>query len=329
MNEVDVNKLQDRIDILYHATNDFVNRAPVAEIALDEKTYIDEDGKENIIMSFSGGEHSEQELLSAKHIFTDIVSRLANLKDALKNEIKDICSDPSLVEEHINSSEYLSLIMDLNNSEKHGYPLTKHRRSNVDPKVVNIRKDLLVPLVPGKFTNAFTETIVVFAADVVNLENEILHDFRDVIDNAITAWEDFCILHLKDKCTTIIKRRDLNLRQEIWQEDHNSRGQQVSKILNQEKNWQVIHGNEVIPLMFVKAIGKQENSRAIMGYPCRPHDQFVDEKYVPLIDVEFGHQTQLSKEKNSWSLLVVDTQEELKLVNDYYWELHNPPKFEL
>jgi len=328
MNDIDVNKLQDRIDILYHATDNFVERSPVAEIVVEQEIYLDEDGKENIKISFGGGEHTEKELRTAKHTFTDIISRLANLKDALKNEMKSIGADPSLVEGHINSSEFLSLIMDLNNSEKHGYPLTKHRRSDVDPKIGNIRKDLLVPLVPGKFTNAFSEGIVVFAADIVNSKDEFLHDLRDVIENAITDWEEFCIHHLEDKCEIIIKRRDLKKQQETWQKDHNLKGQQVSETLNQEKNWQVIEGSQVIPSMFVKAIGRQENAKSIMGYPCRPHEQYIGEEYVPLIDVEFGHQTRLSKEKNTWNLLIVDTQEELKLVNDYYWELHNPPKFE-
>ena len=84
---IDANDLQDRIDVLYHVTSDFVARAPVAEICIEETSSVGEDGKETIQIHFGGGQLSRAEELSAKATLTDIVSRLANLKDPLKNAV--------------------------------------------------------------------------------------------------------------------------------------------------------------------------------------------------------------------------------------------------
>jgi len=87
MNENSFESIQLRIDILYEASASFVQREAVAPIAFDEEQYTDDEGREMSRLSFGGGDISQKETIKAMHNFSDIVSRLANLKDPLKNVI--------------------------------------------------------------------------------------------------------------------------------------------------------------------------------------------------------------------------------------------------
>ncbi len=327
MTKVDPNDLHDRIDILYHATSEFVERAPVSSINIEAEEFIDEDGKERFCVHFGGGELSRTEELQAKTTITDIVSRLANLKDPLKNAVKSAGGNSQLVEDHINASIYLSVVIDLNNAEKHGYPLQRHKRSGIDPRIENVRKELALPLIPGRFTNPLVDGIVVFEADILDLGGQLAHDFRDLVENAISDWEDFCILHLASDSAAIISRRDKLAKQEEWELEHFARGEKVKRLLDDDNAWFDIAGSEVIPRMFVRAKGFQENAMTIMGFPTEPIEVSGSKQTIAIFDVDMGNRTRLGKETNAWQVLVVEKQEDLKLVNEYYWEMFNRPTF--
>lgn len=320
---IDANDLQDRIDVLYHVTSDFVTRAPVAEICIEETSSVGEDGKETRQIHFGGGQLTRAEELSAKATLTDIVSRLANLKDPLKNAVANSSRNAQTVEDHINSSYHLGIIVDLNNAEKHGYPLTRHTRSGIDPRIENIRKELAIPLVSGKFSNALTDGIVLFEADIVDRGGNRAADFRELIENAITDWEDFCIANLASDSAAIIDRRDKQQREEAWALDHGSRGERVQQLIADEATWYDIQGDEIVPGMFVSATGFQENAATLMGFPTGQ----ADTDTIVIFDVVFGQNASLGKTTNNWKIFTAAEQSDLKLVNDYYWELYNRPKF--
>ena len=79
--------------------------------------------------------------------------------------------------------------------------------------------------------------------------------------------------------------------------------------------------------MVVKATGFQENAATLMGFPSEVSETIASKDIIRIFDVTFGNQVNLGKKSNKWELLVVDKQSDLKLVNDYYWEMFNPPDF--
>lgn len=328
MNDLNYNDLNDRIDTLYHSTDSFVSRVPVSDLSVTESTSVSPDGKKLTTVSFGGGPISKEETTAAKHSFTDMVSRLANLKDPLKRDLSSLGHDVSLVEQAINNSADLCLVIDLNNQEKHGYPLTQFRRSELDPLIRNIRKESSIPLNPGRFTNAFTESIVTYEADVCTKDGEFINDFRTMIENAIRSWEDFILSIMPETCGAIAARRALEHERRLWEDDMASRRNKVAELENHELGWVEISGQLVQHGMYVKAKGNNNNSMEHRGFPTQQTVDFEAEEVVPIFDVNFGEQLTLSKQDNRWWMLTCETTEELKLINDYYWELYNPPKFQ-
>ena len=73
-----------------------------------------------------------------------IIEHLGKLKDHIKNAISKNGGDANVVEDEINQSPHLQVLMDLYNSEKHGYPLTRLERSGKSPKIVNIKNVLQI-----------------------------------------------------------------------------------------------------------------------------------------------------------------------------------------
>ena len=327
MSGIDVNDLKSRIDILYHVTDVYVERTAVAPLSVEQQVNTDAEGNETFTISFGGGEMSPKETLQARSTILSIISEIANLKDNLKNKMDMEGKNSKLVEQEIDSSSHLSAIVDLNNSVKHGYPLKKYKRTNYDPRIANIRKEMGVPLTPGKFTNVFSESVVTFEADVVNKTGDLVHDFRDLTESALSAFEDFCIINLPNDSGEILARRDKIKRKSEWQLDHFSRGKDVEKIISNPNNWHEIIGQQVQAGMVVKATGFQENAATLMGFPSEASETIASKDTIRMFDVTFGNQVNLGKKSNKWELLVVDKQSDLKLVNDYYWEMFNPPDF--
>jgi len=70
-----------------------------------------------------------------------IISAIAGLKDHLKRRMRDKGKSPQVVEDMINNSETLCLVIDLWNQDKHGYPLKENKkRSYKDPIIKNLRQ---------------------------------------------------------------------------------------------------------------------------------------------------------------------------------------------
>lgn len=63
-----------------------------------------------------------------------MIAHVGKLKDHPKNTRKERGDNPRTVEDHINESSFLPLIIDLWNSEKHGAPLNSDR-SGKSPKL--------------------------------------------------------------------------------------------------------------------------------------------------------------------------------------------------
>ncbi len=73
-----------------------------------------------------------------------IISELAALKDIMKLSLADNGHNPSIMEEVVEKSLHLKVLIDLNNEHKHGYPLNRYR-SGMQPIIGELQEGLEVP----------------------------------------------------------------------------------------------------------------------------------------------------------------------------------------
>jgi hypothetical protein len=124
----------------------------------------------------------------------NIILNLANIKDCLKQKLTERGDDPQIIENEINNSIYLQVIIDLSNQEKHGYPLIKNRRSKKDPLIKNIGRSLTVSNKPDNIRfekndgSAIQNMMISIDADIVDSANNLLCRIGDLVENALNAW---------------------------------------------------------------------------------------------------------------------------------------------
>lgn len=153
-----------------------------------------EDGKFTITMDFNA-KHDDDETINR---INSMIAGLANLKDHLITKLKLQGGDPQDIENEINQNLPLQLILDLHNQEKHGYPLTKTRRSGKDPKIINISKAISPR--PGVIATAFirdpitgagatNNMAIVITAEIVDSQGNSLYYLNDLINKSLNTWE--------------------------------------------------------------------------------------------------------------------------------------------
>lgn len=161
---------------------------------MQTKTERYEDGKFTITIDFNA-KHDEHETINR---INSIIAGLANLKDHLMTKLKLQGGNPQDIENEINQNLPLQLILDLHNQEKHGYPLTKIRRSGKDPKIINISKAISPK--PGVIATAFirdpvtgagvtNNMAIVITAEIVDSQGNSLYYLKDLIDKSLNIWE--------------------------------------------------------------------------------------------------------------------------------------------
>ena len=72
--------------------------------------------------SIIAGNDDEETIINKIFI---ILYNLSSLKDHLKNHLKGKNINPQIIEDEINNSLHLQILIDIVNQEKHGYPLKK------------------------------------------------------------------------------------------------------------------------------------------------------------------------------------------------------------
>jgi hypothetical protein len=208
----------------------------VRAIHVNEKRDENDPSGNTFILEFGAGSTSATDEIELQVTLNNIIHHLANLKDNLKNQFRANGLQESEVEIKINSDRNLQLIADLANQEKHGYPLTRIRRTGLDPVVTNIRHELMVPLAIGE-SNIFTDSVIVMDADIHDASGSFVTTLRKMIEGAIETWEDFCLTFLPDESKDIIDRRIAEKEQEDWANAINSRLEFVNTTVENESNW--------------------------------------------------------------------------------------------
>ena len=161
---------------------------------MQTKTERKEGSKFTVTIDFKA-KHNEDETINT---INSIIAGLANLKDHLMSKLELQGGNLQDIENEINQDVPLQLILDLNNQEKHGYPLKKTRRSKKDPKIINISKGISPR--PGVQATAFirdpitgagaTDNMaIVITAEVIDGQGNSLYYLSDLINKSLKSWE--------------------------------------------------------------------------------------------------------------------------------------------
>jgi len=168
--------------------NDLDSRLKRLSIALDKRYELDIKPQVNISrkvseniyeIGFSFGAMGETEMI--ERIFS-VINNIASLKDHLRNKLESTGKDPMLVENMINGSKVLSLILDLWNQDKHGYPLKKTSRSSLNPQIINVNQGLVISNSSNKAFASFN--ITADSASLASSENAAIAISGEVIDGS-------------------------------------------------------------------------------------------------------------------------------------------------
>jgi len=131
------------------------------------------------------------------NVVTEIIGHLAKLKDHLKNIINARGDDKKIIEKEIDESLYLQLVIDLDNTEKHGYPLTRPERSKKSPQIKNVDHSLVVPPQKQVGFNLRTGEIVdsddchiSITGDIVDKNGKLICRLNKLVNEALNAWEE-------------------------------------------------------------------------------------------------------------------------------------------
>ena len=184
------NDVQTRLEMIYASIGE---QFTYGQAALETThTEVKSEGKErSISISFFNPDDKPKVL----NQINSIISNLANLKDCLKRKIKQQGEDPKVIEDEINDSPYLQVILDLSNQVKHGYPLTMTRRSGKDPLIKNVGRTLSPSDKPDNIRHerndgsAMMNMMVKITADITDPQGNLLYRLDDLVEGALSAWE--------------------------------------------------------------------------------------------------------------------------------------------
>ena len=192
------NDIKTRIERIYLSINERLDFDVVANAKItQEKT---ETWWMKVHLSFRG-ENQEED----NRIILAIIHNLASLKDHLKKQFTDKGLQSQIVEDIISKTDALKLIIDLDNADKHGYPV-RDKRSLRDPQIINVKRWIgISPGVnQGNFYlnhtgNEFTyENCVIYInADIVDKENVYICSLDELINDWLSMWNEILNTYLK------------------------------------------------------------------------------------------------------------------------------------
>lgn len=138
-----------------------------------------------------------------------ILYNLSSLKDNLKNCLKNKGINPQIVEDEINSSLHLQVLIDIINQEKHGYPLKKSNRSNKNPLIKHAKQSIVVMTSSSEPASSagifFNEKELNITGDTKTTLSAMIFDDKDNFlfrfdELAETCFEKFEQLAKKHNC---------------------------------------------------------------------------------------------------------------------------------
>jgi hypothetical protein len=144
-----------------------------------------------VSISFGGDDQTE----AINQTFL-IISNLAKLKDHLKKLLVSKGGSGSDIENEIDQSEHLKLVVDLDNTEKHGKG--RDSRSGKHPSLSNIGRALSsksgqsMSFTIDPFSGAFQtegDVAIVITADILDNNGNKICSLEELVNKSIETWE--------------------------------------------------------------------------------------------------------------------------------------------
>ena len=159
------------------------------------------EGKGVVVHFDFRGTLSDEQISNIAHI---AIHNVANLGNHLRKWAARVGKDPQIVENAINESFPLRVVIDLSNNDKHGYPPRDGGRSRKAPKLVDLCRLLNVSAGPepgsqssvvfslGGPTHIQAEgsASVIVSGRVVGQDGEFIGNLEDFLLAATAAWDD-------------------------------------------------------------------------------------------------------------------------------------------
>jgi len=177
-------------------------------VTKDEKKVDEKTTEFNFKVEYHIGKHDQETLINRIAI---ILYNIASLKDHTKNHIKNIGGSPQIVEDEINNSLHLQVLIDIVNQEKHGYPL-RSRRSLKDPLIKKITESYQVTTSgsnQGKGSSLIFMTQqgfkhvgdgkeqMVIVADITDGNGNFLFSLDELVETSFSQMEKLILNNLK------------------------------------------------------------------------------------------------------------------------------------
>lgn len=305
-----------RISILFNSINSHFENYKKPEPITEER--ILENGKRGFAVAFGGEEISKEEKLEAINRFNLIIHNLSNLKDNLKNYLKNNGMDDALVEKNISDSIYLSIITDLANQEKHGYPLQRSKRSRLDPKIINFRNSIAIKMPVGNIYFNPMDGKIQISADVVDSNNNFLFYFNELVEKSVESWESFFTQNIPKVSSEIIERKNA----EEIKKHKISRIQHIVDEANkifENSEWINFPAEELQLGMIVRISENDQFSDLIRGIVT---NIFTDENSIQNAIVYLDSQyeeSMYSVKQFNWQYIKVSNPNDLAVLSHYYY----------
>lgn len=132
-----------------------------------------------------------------------ILYNLSSLKDHLKNCLKSNGHNPKIIENEINNSFHLQILIDLVNQEKHGYPLSKSNRSNKNPIIKNPFQALnlstgtmpqsaagITLFLDGNYQMFGENNNIIISAEICDGNGNKLFMLEELVETCFDKWEN-------------------------------------------------------------------------------------------------------------------------------------------
>jgi len=136
-----------------------------------------------------------------------LIYNIAHLRDHLRKWAALNRSEETGVDRAIDQSPALKIIIDLSNSDKHGYPPRNGGRSGRSPRLIRINRvmqlrtraqkgsTIALTIGPGgvpRFSGDGTAKAVI-TGQVVDKDGNPIGDLYDIASKAVEAWEDLLV----------------------------------------------------------------------------------------------------------------------------------------
>ncbi len=147
-----------------------------------------------VSISFSNKE-DEPEILN--QIFL-VISNLAKLKDHLNRKLKSRSIDSKLFINEIKNSEYLKLVFDLDNLEKHGPG--RESWSGRFPRIISVGRGLSQKDIKSSEPSVFEfsssgrrkwndNTVIVNTGTIVDKDDKVICGYNELVNKSTDEWE--------------------------------------------------------------------------------------------------------------------------------------------